>query len=95
MLMDEPDAERERLTRTLDRLATAIDPDLALVGMHQAIEHADQGRLARAVLAEQRVNLPRRKLQAGAAQRHGASEALVDVAERDVRHCSEPRARNL
>ena len=34
----------------------AVQADLALVGLQDAVDHLDQRRLARAVLAEQRVD---------------------------------------
>ena len=37
----------------------AVQPDLALVGLVEAVEHAHQRALAGAVLAEQRVHLAR------------------------------------
>ncbi len=56
----------------------------------EPVEHAYQGRLARAVLAEQSVTLAYLELQAGAVQCHGRAKALVHVAERDERRRSEP-----
>ena len=42
---------------TLDRLA--VPEDLAGIGLHDAVDHLDQRRLAGAVLAEQRVDFAR------------------------------------
>ena len=47
----------ERLARRGDRRRLAVDLDVALVGLLQPGQHADQRRLAGAVLAEQHVHL--------------------------------------
>ena len=47
-----------RAARGLEmRDGRAVEEDLALVGREDAVDHLDEGRLAGAVLAEQRVDL--------------------------------------
>ena len=76
LLVHGRDAEFDgRLGRgDLDRLA---EPgDLALIGAMDAGEHLDQGRLARAVLAEDAVHLAGKHIQVDSAQRVHAGERL-------------------
>ncbi len=53
------DAQVERPPRRRDRPRRSVNADLAFVGMKQARQHADQGRLARPVLAEEDMHLAR------------------------------------
>ena len=70
-----------RLARRADRDRLAVDEDLALVRAEHAVDDVHQRRLARAVLAEQRVDLaaPQREVD-GVVGRQRA-EALGDAAE--------------
>ena len=55
VLVDHADAERLRVARIAHRDFRAVDQELAFVGRVKAHDAFDQRRLARAVLAEQRV----------------------------------------
>ena len=58
VLVHHADPVLDRFLRRVDPDRLALDEDLALVGVVEAVEDAHQGRLAGAVLAEQRVHLP-------------------------------------
>ena len=60
-----------------DRLA--VDQDLALVGLQQSVQHVHQGGLARAVLAEQGVDLTRSDRQVDPVVGHQRAEPLGDA----------------
>ena len=55
--------------------------DRALVGGLGAGDHLDQGGLARAVLADQRVHLPGTDVEVDTAQRLDAAVALADAGQ--------------
>ena len=56
MLVDHADAERDGVVGRLDRDRLAADPDLAAVGLVEAVEDRHQRRLAGAVLADDAVD---------------------------------------
>ena len=56
-LVDRADPERPGFARPANRDRPAVEPDLALVAAERAGHDLDQGRLARAVLSEQRMHL--------------------------------------
>ena len=58
MLGHHADAQSDRVPGRMDGDALAVDQDVPLVGMVQAVEDAHQGRLARAVFAQQGMDLP-------------------------------------
>src|SRR5208283_6179705 len=60
VLVDHADAERLRLARIAHGDFGAVDQELAAVGRVEAHDAFDEGRLSRAVLAEQRVERARR-----------------------------------
>ena len=64
--------------------ALAVDHDLAFVGLVQAVELAHQGALARAVFAEQGVDLARAHVEADPIVGQDAREALDDIAHLDA-----------
>ncbi len=80
MLEDDTDAERARRARVGQRDGLALPEDLAGVGLQQAVEHLDQGRLARAVLAEQRVDLAGVDAEVDAVVGDQRAKALDEVA---------------
>ena len=71
-----------------DRLA--LPADLALVGLQHAIDDLDQGALAGAVLAEQRVDLAGQDGEVDAVVGEAARKLLDDAAERQERDCVPP-----
>ncbi len=72
--MDEHD--RQLLDERIDR--PAVQVDLAALGRIDAREDLDQGRLAGAVLAEQRVHLAALDLEVDGVERERAGEALAE-----------------
>ena len=52
MLVDHADAGGDGVARVLHADRPAVDPDLARIGLVEAVEDAHQGRLAGAVLAD-------------------------------------------
>jgi hypothetical protein len=67
LLVDGGHAGRLRLRGLVERHRLAADRDLALVVLEDAREDVDEGRLAGAVLAQQRVHLAVRQLEVHAA----------------------------
>ena len=57
VLVDHADAALDRVRRTGDLNGLTVQQDLPLVGFGKAVEDVHERRLARAVLAEQRVDL--------------------------------------
>ena len=99
LLVDGGDAERPWRPAGGDsgrRLAVPRDP--ALVGLVDAGEHLDQGRLAGAVLAEQAVHLAGAHVEVDAAEGPDAGEALDDAGASPAaarRRCLELMRRNV
>ena len=74
LLVDDADAERERVARAVDRRRLAVEPDLAGVLAIRAAENLHQRRLAGAVLAEQHVHVAGVERQIDAVERDDARE---------------------
>ena len=85
LLVDRADAGRLRLLRRGELDGLAVEQDLAGILPVIAGQDLDQGRLAGAVLADQRMNLARLDLERGRAQRRDAGEALVDAVHGEKR----------
>ncbi len=79
----DPEIPRGGGTCNLDRVA--VPADLAFVGAHHAVDDLDQGRLARPVLAQQRMDLAGADLEADAVIGDGHREALHDAVEGEQR----------
>jgi hypothetical protein len=82
LLVDGRQARQLCLVRRGERDLASVELDAAGVLGVDAGEHLDQGRLAGAVLADQRVHLPGRHLEASLPQRRYAQELLVDALHR-------------
>ena len=67
----------------------AVDHDVPGVGQRQAVQDAHQGRLARAVLAEQRVDLALGEVEVHVVVGEQRAEALGDATKQDGR-CRPP-----
>jgi hypothetical protein len=80
VLVHHPDARADRVARAADVHRPAIDQDLALVGLQQAVQDVHEGRLAGAVLAEQSVDLARLDGQVDVIVGDQITEALRDAA---------------
>jgi hypothetical protein len=88
VLMDHPDAGGHGVARTPEPLNLVVQQDLALIGLVQAVEHVHQGGLARTVLAQQGVDLPRLDHQIDVVVRDEGAEALGDPAQLELHMCT-------
>src|SRR5215468_3198832 len=70
--------------------------DLPSIGPVHAAEDADQGRFARPILADERMNLARSDVKADAIERNGRAKTLLDVlrARRCLAHQRRPAFNN-
>ena len=80
VLVHHADAAIDRVGWALDRDGLAVQQDLTLVRLGEAVEDVHQGRLAGPVLAEQRVDLARTYLQVDVVVGEHARIALRDAA---------------
>ncbi len=85
LLVNRGDARRLRFARACDLARRAGEADRAGVAAIDASEDLDERRLARAVLADQRVNLAGRDLKRRAVQGRHAPERLVETGHRQQR----------
>src|SRR5580704_4117680 len=76
--MDDGDAMRARFARPTELNAFTFDPDLTAARRHLAPEDAHECGLARAILADQRMDLARLHVKIDAAQGAHAAEGLRD-----------------
>ena len=81
MLEHHADAEAARGAGVRDADGRAVEHDLALVGREDAVDHLDESRLARAVLAEQGVNLARPDAEIDVVVGAHAGKRLADADE--------------
>ena len=80
VLVDGLDPERTGLARGRDRHGVPVEEQLARVGVEDARDDLDQGRLAGAVVPDDRVHLVRAQREVSGAQRDDPAESLLDVA---------------
>ncbi len=80
VLVDHADAPGDGIRRALDHDGRPVQEDLAAIGRRQPVEDVHEGRLARAVLAEERVDLARPDLQVDPVVRDDARVGLRDPA---------------
>ena len=80
MLMNHPDAVLNSVLRMLDGRGFAIDENLTLIRMVQAIKHLHQRRFAGAIFAKQRMNLARPHIKVDAVRRQNARKTFDDAA---------------
>src|SRR5207237_10272888 len=57
VLVNHADAVMDRIARTMEDHGLAVDPDLAAVRLDQGVQNIREGALARAVLADQSMDL--------------------------------------
>ena len=81
MLMDHPDATRDRIVRRGNLAGGPVDQDLAAVRPVEAIGDAHRGRFPRAVLADQGVNRARPDQDVHPVVGQHVPEPFGDVAE--------------
>src|SRR5438445_700774 len=87
VLVDHADAVAERVARLRDGGGGAVDRDPAVVGAVEPAQHVHERGLARAVLAEQPVDLAARGGEIHSGQGHGLPEPLGDAGHVDaLRH---------
>ena len=79
LLVDDANAERERIARTLNLDVLAVDDDAALVFAVGAAEDLHQRGLARAVLAEQHVHFAAVQREIDAVERDDARKCFPDA----------------
>ena len=85
LLVDQGDPGFERSLGAAHLQWLAIDEDGALGRLEDPRQHPHQGRLARAVLADDRVDLPGQDLDVDAIHSNGTAEALDELAPLDDR----------
>ena len=85
LLVDHADAEVERGPRVGDLDRLALEADLAAIGLVDAGQDLHEGRLAGAVLTDERVDLPRSQLEGRIDERADAREFLGDPGHLDER----------
>ena len=79
VLVHHPDPAVDRVLGRVERDRLAVEPDLALVGLVEAVEDVHQRRLARAVLAQQRMHLALPQVEVDVVVGDDAREALRDA----------------
>ena len=87
VLVHHADARGDRGVRRVDRERLPVQEHLALVGLVEPVEDVHQRRLARAVLAEERVHLALAEVEVDRVVREDAREALRDAAELEDGRC--------
>ena len=75
VLMDHADAVLNGILRIADGRFRAVDANLPFVRMVQAVEHLHQRRFARAILAQQRVDLARVHIEVDLVRRQTRPES--------------------
>ena len=90
VLVHHADAGGHRVAGPLNGTGHVVDQDLALVGLVEAVEHVHQRRLARAVLAQQRMDLARLDDQIDGVVGHERAEPLRDAAQLQFHRCLSP-----
>ena len=76
--MDHADAGGDRVARPVELDRLVVDQDLALVRLVEAVQDVHEGRLARAILAEQAEDLAGLHDEIDPLVRHDPGEALGD-----------------
>ena len=85
MLVDHADAPGDRIPRRPIHHLLPVQADRSGVGVVQAVEDVHEGRFARTVLPEERVDLVLADHEVDAVQRGEVAEPLHDAAHLDVR----------
>jgi hypothetical protein len=86
VLVDHPEAGRDRLARRSERDLPAVHQDLAGVRLVQPGEDVHERALARAVLTEQRMDLARAHVEVDGVVGEDAGEGLDDAVRLERRH---------
>ena len=85
VLVHHPDPPRDCVPRRVDPDGLALEEDPAVVRVVEAVEDVHQGRLPRAVLAQERVHLSLPEVEVDVVVRDDSREALGDAAELENR----------
>ena len=80
VLVHHPEPRLDRVLGRSEGDGLPADEDLALVGLVEPVQDVHEGRLARAVLAEERVHLAAREVEADVVVGEHAGELLDDPA---------------
>ena len=88
LLIDHPDAVRERVPRSRERELHILPANLAGIRRHDPREDLEQRGLARAVLSDEGVRLAGPNREADAPERAHGAKRLVDVDELEPRHAA-------
>ena len=83
MLKNSADAEVETFAGRGDADRSSVHANAARVGPLQARKDADQGRLSRAILAEQDMNLTGKDVECDIVVRDNSGKPLADAAQFD------------
>jgi hypothetical protein len=81
VLIDDLDAQRGRVPRTADADGAALEEELAGIGGVDAADAFDEGRLAGAVVADERGHLAGAHRQVDGTEHLDGTEALLDPAQ--------------
>jgi hypothetical protein len=81
VLMDHPDAKRDRIMRRLDISHLSIDDELTAVGRVETVGDTHRRRLPRPILADYGVNSPRLYDNIDMVVREYITEAFCDLSE--------------
>ena len=91
MLVHHPYAKRAGGSRCADAASDSIEPYVTCIGALEPVGDVHQSGLARAVLAQKRVNLTRPEEKVDPAQCMHGAEALLDSGKFQQGRHSEPR----
>jgi len=89
VLVHHADARRHGISGPGEVLHDVVDDDLAVVGLVEPVQHVHQRGLARTVLAQEAVDLPRLDDEVDVVVGHQGAEALGDAAQLKL-HVSHP-----
>ena len=81
--MDDADPGGDGLARIGEADRAAIEQELARIGLVDAGQDLDQGRLARTILAQERMDRAGAQFQGDIGQGHHTRERLADAARRE------------
>ena len=85
LLVDDGDTQRWGIGRLMQRLRLAIDEELAFIGLHDPADDPDQRRFARAVLAQDPVDLAWAQVEVHSIKGTNTGIVLGDTAELEDR----------
>ena len=90
VLVDHADAGRHRVAGAVELLHRAVEKDLPLIGLVQAVQDVHERRLARPVLTEEAVDLSRLDHEVDVVVRDEGAEPFGDSAKFELHGISNP-----